>query len=140
MAAGAGDLWSMWGAHDGAIPHSYHGTPVPDYWCGRSRINVGEPDVCQTIHGGSLEDAIGEIEIGHFFVDQIERPARGQSALPVVLQRGKVMAAVYRWGPYRPGTGTPEGYALRLLVQPSHQVIPNPVGSQVGSNGVRPSQ
>ena len=51
---------------------------------------------------------------------QIERPARGQSALPVVLQRGKVMAAVYRLGPYRPATGTPEGYALRMLVQPSH--------------------
>jgi hypothetical protein len=43
--------------------HSYHGKPVPDYWCGRSRINAGQPGVCQTIHGGSLDDAIGEILI-----------------------------------------------------------------------------
>ena len=43
--------------------HSYHGKPVPDYWCGRSRINTGHPGVCQTIHGGSLDRAIGEILI-----------------------------------------------------------------------------
>jgi DNA invertase Pin-like site-specific DNA recombinase len=41
--------------------HSYHGRPVPDYWCGRSRINAGQPGVCQTIHGGSLDDAIGHV-------------------------------------------------------------------------------
>jgi hypothetical protein len=41
--------------------HSYHGKRVPDYWCGRSRINAGQPGVCQTIHGGALDDAIGEI-------------------------------------------------------------------------------
>jgi DNA invertase Pin-like site-specific DNA recombinase len=41
--------------------HSYHGKPVPDYWCGRSRINTGQPGICQTIHGGSLDAAIGEI-------------------------------------------------------------------------------
>jgi DNA invertase Pin-like site-specific DNA recombinase len=41
--------------------HSYHGTPVPDYWCGRSRINAGQSGICQTIHGGSLDDAIGAV-------------------------------------------------------------------------------
>jgi DNA invertase Pin-like site-specific DNA recombinase len=41
--------------------HSYHGRPVPDYWCGRSRINHGQPGLCQTIHGGSLDDAIGQL-------------------------------------------------------------------------------
>jgi len=41
--------------------HCYHGKPVPDYWCGRRRINHGEPGICQTIHGGALDDAIGEI-------------------------------------------------------------------------------
>lgn len=41
--------------------HSYHAAPVPDYWCGRARINAGLPGVCQTIHGGSLDDAIGEV-------------------------------------------------------------------------------
>jgi hypothetical protein len=49
---------------------------------------------------------------------QIERPARDCADLPVVLQQGKVLSAVYRVGPYKSSTGTPQGYALRLLVDP----------------------
>ena len=49
---------------------------------------------------------------------QIERPARDCDDLPTVLQRGRVLAAVYRVGPYKSSTGTPQGYALRLLVEP----------------------
>ena len=49
---------------------------------------------------------------------QIERPARGTGELPRVLQTGKVLSAVYRVGPYKSSTGTPQGYALRLLVDP----------------------
>jgi hypothetical protein len=49
---------------------------------------------------------------------QVDRSARGISELPTVLQQGKVLTAVYRVGPYRPATGTPQGYALRLLVEP----------------------
>ena len=49
---------------------------------------------------------------------QIERPARGSAELPTVLKQGKVLCAVYRIGPYKPSTGTPQGYALRLLVEP----------------------
>ena len=49
---------------------------------------------------------------------QVERTARGSQELPRVLQQGKVMSAVYRVGPYRAATGTPQGYALRLLVEP----------------------
>ena len=41
--------------------HCYHARRVPDYWCGRSRINHGEPGVYQTIHGGSLDEAIGDV-------------------------------------------------------------------------------
>jgi hypothetical protein len=52
---------------------------------------------------------------------QIERPARDCGDLPVVLQQGKVLSAVYRIGPYRSATGTPQGYALRLLVEPKHR-------------------
>jgi len=36
-----------------------------------------------------------------------------------VLQHGKVLSAIYRVGPYRPSTGTPQGYALRLLIDPA---------------------
>lgn len=49
---------------------------------------------------------------------QIERPARDAMDLPPVLRNGKVLSAVYRVGPYRSATGTPQGYALRLLVEP----------------------
>ena len=49
---------------------------------------------------------------------QIERTGRDCSELPAVLQQGKVLSAVYRVGPYRPATGTPHGYALRLLIEP----------------------
>jgi hypothetical protein len=35
------------------------------------------------------------------------------------LQQGKVLSAIYRVGPYKAATGTPQGYALRLLVEPA---------------------
>jgi hypothetical protein len=50
---------------------------------------------------------------------QIERPGRDAQDLPPSLQKGKVLSAVYRVGPYRSSTGTPQGYALRLLVEPA---------------------
>ena len=53
---------------------------------------------------------------------QIERPAREVPDLPGALQQGKVLSAVYRVGPYKSATGTPQGYALRLLVDPKRQV------------------
>ena len=49
---------------------------------------------------------------------QIERNGRDCAELPAALQQGKVLSAVYRVGPYRSSTGTPQGYALRLLVDP----------------------
>lgn len=59
---------------------------------------------------------------------QVERPARDGQDLPGVLQQGKVLSAVYRVGPYKTATGTPQGYALRLLVEPRRQ--PVDVGDQ----------
>lgn len=49
---------------------------------------------------------------------QIERAGRESTELPAVLQQGKVLSAVYRVGPYRAASGTPHGYALRLLIEP----------------------
>jgi hypothetical protein len=49
---------------------------------------------------------------------QIERTGRERTELPPALQQGRVLSAVYRVGPYRAATGTPRGYALRLLVEP----------------------
>ena len=53
---------------------------------------------------------------------QVEATARGVQDVPEVLQRGKVLSAVYRVGPYKSATGTPNGYALRLLVEPKRRV------------------
>lgn len=49
---------------------------------------------------------------------QIERTDRDSSQLPPALRDGRVLSAVYRVGPCEPATGTPSGYALRLLVDP----------------------
>ncbi len=50
---------------------------------------------------------------------QIEKSARGNPELPRALQQGKVLTAIYRVGPCKRATGTPEGFALRLLVEPA---------------------
>jgi len=50
---------------------------------------------------------------------QVERGARECDQLPASLRNGKVLSAVYRVGAYRSSTGTPHGYALRLLVEPT---------------------
>ncbi len=55
---------------------------------------------------------------------QIERTARECAQLPPALLQGKVLSAVYRVGPYKPSTGTPHGYALRLLVEPQRVAMP----------------
>lgn len=75
--------------------------------------DVSETDVfveCQ------VPTSIPLYRLVHF---QIERPGRDNGELPDVLQQGKVLSAVYRVGPYRSSTGTPAGYALRLLVEPA---------------------
>ncbi len=55
---------------------------------------------------------------------QVERPARGGPELPAALQQqGKVLSAIYRVGPYKASTGTPQGYALRLLVEPKREPV-----------------
>ena len=55
---------------------------------------------------------------------QIERGARECDGLPPSLRNGKVLSAVYRVGAYRAATGTPHGYALRLLVEPARPASP----------------
>ena len=50
---------------------------------------------------------------------QLERDARNADGLPMALRIGKVLSAVYRAGKFQKSTGTPEGYGLRLLVEPS---------------------
>ena len=49
---------------------------------------------------------------------QVEQEARAGQQIPEALRGGKVLSAVYRVGRYQSATGTPEGYALRLMVEP----------------------
>jgi hypothetical protein len=66
--------------------------------------------------------SISMYRLVHF---QVERSARDLEGLPAALQHGKVLAAVYRLGPYQTETGTPAGYALRLLVDPERTGVTN---------------
>lgn len=50
---------------------------------------------------------------------QIERDVRNLEGIPPALRAGRVLSAVYRQGNFQRSTGTPEGYGLRLLIEPS---------------------
>ena len=50
---------------------------------------------------------------------QVERSTRNADQLPSRLREGRVLSAVWRVAPCRRSTGTPSGYALRFLVEPS---------------------
>lgn len=66
---------------------------------------------------------------------QVERTAPEASKLPEPLQKGgKVLSAIYRVGPYRSSTGTPNGYALRLLVEPGTSSARPAVAAPLGAH------
>jgi hypothetical protein len=54
---------------------------------------------------------------------QVERSLRNAELLPSRLREGRVLSAVWRVGPCRRSTGTPSGYALRFLVEPSMPAV-----------------
>lgn len=51
---------------------------------------------------------------------QLDRSVRGFDVLPAAMRLGRVLSAVYRVGGVSDVTGLPDGYALRLLVEPRH--------------------
>jgi hypothetical protein len=46
--------------------------------------------------------------------------------LPTCLRQGRILSAVFRVGPSSRSTGTPEGYGLRLLVEPRRRQMAPP--------------
>lgn len=54
---------------------------------------------------------------------QIERDVRSLDGLPLALRSGRVLSVVYRAGAFQRSTGTPNGYGLRLLVDPAVTAI-----------------
>lgn len=41
--------------------HSHRNQKIPTYWCGRRPMQRGEGALCQTVHGGALDAAIGDL-------------------------------------------------------------------------------
>lgn len=70
-------------------------------------------------HGAYVECVSGTpIPLYRLVVLQTERDTPGHRDLPEALRHGRVLSAVYRVGSPQPSTGMPEGYGLRLLVEP----------------------
>jgi hypothetical protein len=55
---------------------------------------------------------------------QLERDARDADVLPAALRQGRVLSAVYRVSP--PSPSMPQGFALRLMVDPRRAVAAEP--------------
>jgi hypothetical protein len=84
---------------------------------GTTRFNsVVIRDVSET--GAYIENVSGSAIPMYRLVSLQAERTDGADALPAVFRQGKILSAVYRIGPMRPATGTPEGYGLRLLIEP----------------------
>jgi hypothetical protein len=79
--------------------------------------NVGDQGVFVECLSGS------PIPVHRLVYLQLDRSMRGFEYLPDALKQGKVLSAVYRVGAVSPTTGLPDGYALRLLVEPARAVL-----------------
>jgi hypothetical protein len=55
---------------------------------------------------------------------QLDRTMSRHEFLPAALRQGKILSAVCRIGPVSNVTGLPDGYALRLLVDPADHAVP----------------
>jgi hypothetical protein len=66
---------------------------------------------------------------------QLERDLRDAACIPQRLREGRVLSAVWRVGACKRSTGTPDGYALRFLVEPrevvAERVAEHPVTTQM---------
>jgi hypothetical protein len=67
----------------------------------------------------------GSIPLHRLVYVQLDRAVRETAEeLPDALRRPAVLSAIYRVGPASQSTGTPETYALRLLVEPERASRP----------------
>jgi hypothetical protein len=99
---------------------------------GTTRFNtVVIRDVSET--GAYIESVSGSAIPMYRLVSLQAERSDGANALPAAFRQGKILSAVYRIGPMRPATGTPEGYGLRLLVEPRRRSgnLPAPAPRQI---------
>lgn len=92
---------------------------------GTTRFNsVVIRDLSET--GAYIENVSGSaIPLFRLVSLQVERCEQPRT-LPATLRNGRVLSAVYRVGPSRQSTGVPEGYGLRLLVEPRRRAAVAP--------------
>jgi len=97
---------------------------------GATRFNsVVIRDLSET---GAYVESVSGSAIPLFRLVSLQAERADQAAtLPPLLKHGKVLSAVYRLGPSRAATGTPEGYGLRLLVEPRRRAAVAPVPDAV---------
>jgi hypothetical protein len=75
-----------------------------------------------SMHGAYVECLSGTpIPLHRLVVLQTERDADGRVDVPASLRHGRVLSAVYRVDPPQASTGVPEGYGLRLLIEPGRR-------------------
>lgn len=87
-------------------------------------------------HGAYLECRGSQaIPLHRLVFLQLEREARESQHLPRALRDGRVLSAIYRVGPQEPTTGTPSGYAVRLLVEPQSACV-GAQGTRVASRSI----
>src|SRR5512140_1853501 len=97
---------------------------------GTTRFNsVVIRDVSET--GAYIENVSGSaIPLFRLVSLQVERSLQAET-VPTTLKNGRVLSAVYRVGPSRQSTGVPEGYGLRLLVEPRRRAASAPASRPV---------
>lgn len=81
-------------------------------------VSVTTRDISEA--GAFVEaDAAAAIPLYRLVHVQLERNGRELAGVPEMLRDGRVLSAVWRVAPCKSTTGTPAGYALRFLVDPS---------------------
>lgn len=74
-------------------------------------------------HGAYVECLSGPpIPMHRLVYIQFDRTQHGAPFLPPLLTQGKVLSAICRVGPVSKVTGLPDGYALRMMIEPAASV------------------
>jgi hypothetical protein len=75
-----------------------------------------------SVHGVSVDCQGGTpIPLYRLVYFQVDRASRDRADLPAPLRKSTVLSAIFRVDPVSNDTGSPTGYALRLMVEPERR-------------------